>query len=794
MAVATFGESVKRTEDPRLITGRGKYVDDVRLTGMAHLAFVRSTYGHANIKSIDTSAALNAPGVIAVFTGADLQEELGGLPVGWMLPDLKQPPHPPLAYETVRYLGDAVAVIVADSAYQANDAVDLVEVDYEVLPAIVNGEEATKDGAPQLHEEAPNNIGFDWEVGGGDYAEATKDPDVIVVKERIVNQRLIPNSMETRGVVADYDVGKGNITLYTSTQIPHLVKLLFSLVTGWPEQKVRVIAPDVGGGFGSKLYLYAEEVVAGIVARQVKRPVKWIESRSEAYVSTAHGRDHICDAEIAGKKDGEIVGIKVDLYANLGAYLSTFAPLIPTYLFGLMLGGVYKMPNIDCKVHGVFTNTTPVDAYRGAGRPEAAYLVERMVSRFAQEIGRDPIVVRRKNMLQAHKNGREVTTGVMYDSGDYKGNLNKALEIFDYKQFRADQRAARREGKLLGVGIATYIEICGMAPSAVASSLGAGAGLWESSNVRVHPTGKATIYIGTSPHGQGHETTMAQLVSSELGIPVEDIEVLHGDTDQGQFGTGTFGSRSLAVGGAALFNSLQKVKAKTHRLASHLLEADPKFVTFSNGTFAVEDIADKTLTIQEVAGQAYAAANLPDGMEPGLEEVSFFDPQNFAWPNGTHICVVEIEQDTGKVEVQRYVAVDDFGNVLNPMIVDGMTHGGVAQGIGQALSEQAVYTDDGQLLSGSLMDYALPSADMFPMMELDRTVSPSPSNPIGVKGAGEAGTIAASPAVMNAVVDALAHLGVMHMDMPATSEKVWRAIQDAKEAQRAARATARAAK
>ena len=791
MAVTTFGESVKRTEDPRLITGRGKYVDDVRLTGMAHIAFVRSPYGHANIKSVDTSAAMDSPGVIAVFTGVDLQEELGGLPVGWMLPDLKQPAHPPLAFETVRYTGDAVAVVVADTAYQAQDGAALVDVDYEVLPAVVNAELATKDGVPLLHKEAPNNLGFDWEVGGGDYDEAIKDPDVIIVKERIVNQRLIPNSMETRGVVADYDAGKGNLTLYTSTQIPHLVKLLFSLVTGWPEQKVRVIAPDVGGGFGSKLYLYAEEVVAGIVAKHVQRPVKWIESRSEAYVSTAHGRDHICDVEIAGKKDGEIVGIKVDLYANLGAYISTFAPLIPTYLFGLMLGGVYKMPNIDCKVHGVFTNTTPVDAYRGAGRPEAAYLVERMVSRFAQEIGRDPSVVRRKNMLQAHKNGRAVTTGVMYDSGDYKGNLNKALEIFDYKAFRAEQRAARRDGKLLGVGIAAYIEICGMAPSAVASSLGAGAGLWESSNVRVHPTGKATIYIGTSPHGQGHETTMAQLVSSELGIPIEDIEVLHGDTDMGQFGTGTFGSRSIAVGGAALFNSLQKVKAKTHRLASHLLEADPKFVTFSNGTFAVEDIADKTLTIQEVAGQAYAAANLPPGMEPGLEEVSFFDPQNFAWPNGTHLCVVEVDQDTGKVEVQRYVAVDDFGNVLNPMIVDGMTHGGIAQGVGQALSEAAVYTDDGQLLSGSLMDYALPSADMFPMLELDRTVSPSPSNPIGVKGAGEAGTIAASPAVMNAVIDAIAHLGVKHMDMPATSEKVWRAIQGAKEARRAARAVAR---
>ena len=791
MATALFGDSVKRTEDPRLITGRGKYVDDIRLTGMTHMAFVRSPYAHANIRSVDTSAAANAPGVLTVFTGADLQEQLGGLPVAWLLPDLKQPPHPPLAYETVRYVGDAVAVVVADTAYQAADAAELVDVDYEILPAIVNAEAATKDGAPQLHSEAENNIAWDWNISGGDYDEAIKDPDVIVIKQRIINQRLIPNSMETRGVVADFDSGRGNLTLYTSTQIPHFVKLLYSLVTGHPEQKIRVVAPDVGGGFGSKISIYAEEIVCGIVSKQLGRPVKWIESRSEAYIATTHGRDHITDVEIAGKKDGEIVGIKVDVYANIGAYLSTFAPLVPTWLFGLMLGGVYKMPNVVCRVWGVFTNTTPVDAYRGAGRPEATFLLERMVSRFAQEIGRDPIAVRRKNMLAAHKNGRAVTTGVMYDSGDYKGNLNKALEIFDYRAFRSEQRAARRAGKLLGVGISTYIEITGAAPSAVASSLGAQAGLWESSNVRVHPTGKITVYTGSSPHGQGHETTLAQLVSSELGVPMEDVEVLHGDTDQGPFGVGTFGSRSLSVGGAALFNSLGKIKAKAHTLAAHLLESDPKFVTFEGGSFAVEDIPDKSMTFQEVAGAAYGAANLPPGMEPGLEEISFFDPTNFTWPFGTHICVVEIDEDTGQVSLVRYVAVDDVGNVLNPMIVDGMVHGGVAQGIGQALTEQAVYTDDGQLLSGSLMDYALPSADMFPMLEVDRTVTPSPVNPLGVKGAGECGTIAASPAVMNAVIDALAHLGVKHMDMPATSEKVWRAIRDAKETQRAARAAAR---
>jgi len=791
MPVTTFGESVRRTEDPRLITGRGKYVDDIRLAGMAHISFVRSPYAHANIKNIDTTAAANAPGVIAIFTGADLQEQLGGLPVAWLLPDLKQPKHPPLAFETVRYVGDAVAVVVADTPYQATDAAELVEVDYEVLPAIVNAERATKDGAPEVHPEAPNNIGFDWSIGAGDWDEVIKDPDVIVVKEEIINQRLIPNSIETRGVVADFDPGRENLTLYTSTQIPHLVKMLYAMVTGTPEQKVRVIAPEVGGAFGSKLYLYAEEVVCGIVSKQLGRPVKWIEARSEAYIATTHGRDHIGVAEMAGKKNGEILGIKIDLYANLGAYLSLFAPLIPSYFFGLMLGGVYKMPNISCHVYGVFTNTTPVDAYRGAGRPEATYVVERMLDRFAAEIGRDPVAVRRKNMLASHKNGRTVTLGVTYDSGDYKANLNKALEMFDYPAFRAEQRTARREGKLLGVGLCTYIEISGAAPSAVASSLGAGAGLWESAAVRVHPTGKVTVYSGTSPSGQGHETAWAQLTSSELGVPMEDIEILHGDTDQGQFGTGTFGSRSVAVGGAAIHKSVTKIIAKATIIAAHIMESDPKFVTFEGGSFAVEDIPDKTMTFQEVAGAAYGAANLPPGMEPGLDETSFFDPTNFTWPYGAHIAVVEIDQDTGKVDLIRYVAVDDVGNVLNPMIVDGMLHGGIAQGVGQALTEAAVYTDDGQLLSGSMMDYAMPTADIFPKFESDRTVTPSPVNELGVKGAGEAGTIAASPAVMNAVIDALSHLGVRHMNMPATSEKVWRAIQDAKETQRAARAAAR---
>ncbi|MFW6174602.1 MAG: xanthine dehydrogenase family protein molybdopterin-binding subunit [Chloroflexota bacterium] len=785
-----FGNSVKRREDPRLVTGQGRYVDDIRLPGTAHMTFVRSPHGHARIVSVDTSRAARHPGVTAVFTGADLQEQLGSLPAGWTLPDLKQPPHPPLAYEKVRYVGDPVAVVVAEDPHTAADAAELVDVEYDVLPAVVDAEKATQDGAPELHTDAPNNIAWDWSVNGGDYDQAVKDPDVIVVKERIVNQRLIPNAIEPRGVVADYDEGRDHLTLYTSTQIPHLVRLLFSLVTGHPEHKLRVVAPDVGGGFGSKLYLYAEEVVTGIVSKNLKRPVKWIEGRGENYQATTHGRDHITDIEIAGKKDGTIVGLKTHVYANVGGYLSTFAPLIPTYLFGLMLVGVYRMPNVSCQVHGVFTNTTPVDAYRGAGRPEATYAVERMVSRFAAEIGRDPIAVRRKNFLPPFKTGRDVATGVTYDSGNYRANLDKALEIFDYRGFREEQRQARREGRLLGVGIATYIEICGMAPSAVASALGAGAGLWESSTVRVHPTGKVTVYTGTSPHGQGHETTLSQLVAGELGVPLDDIEVMHGDTDQQQFGTGTFGSRSLVVGGTALHMSLGKIRDKATKLAAHLMDVDPKYVSFENGAFAVEDIPDKRMTFQEVALAAYSAASLPNNMEPGMEAVSFFDPKNFTWPFGTHLAVVEIDEDTGDVKLLRYVAVDDVGRVLNPMIVDGMVHGGVAQGVGQALTEQAVYGDDGQLLSGSMMDYALPTADMFPKFELDRTETPSPANPLGVKGAGETGTIAASPAVMNAVIDALSHLGVKHMNMPATPEKVWRTIRDAKAARTAARRAA----
>ena len=788
-----IGQEVKRVEDHALITGRGQYVDDLRLPGLLHLALVRSPYGHAKINRVDVSAAANADGVVSVFTGADLAEQLGSLPAGWLLDEettgMKAPEHPPLAIEKVRYVGDAVAAVVANSPAAASDAVALVEVDYEPLDAVTDAEKATAEGAPVVHDDAPGNLAFDWSVGAGDYEAAAAEADV-VVSERIINQRLIPNPMEPRGIMANYNGGTDQLTIWTSTQIPHLVRLLFALVTGHPEHKIRVVAPDVGGGFGCKLYLYAEEVICGIVAKQLERPVKWIESRTENYVATTHGRDHIADAEICGTSDGIVTGLKVHVYANLGGYLSTFAPAIPTILFGLMLGGCYKFENLSCTVKGVFTNTTPVDAYRGAGRPEATYVVERMMERYAHEIGRDVLGVRRRNFVRPFKRGHDMPIGVTYDSGNYQGALAAALDKFDYQAFRAEQRAARREGKLLGVGFSTYIEICGMAPSAVAGALGAGAGLWESSTVRVHPTGTVTVFTGTSPHGQGHETTLAQITSSRLGIPMENVEVVHGDTERHQFGTGTFGSRSLAVGGEALMMSLDKVIDKAKQIAAHEMGVDSKQVSFENGTFYVEDIQEREIPWGDVALGAYWAKNLPDGLEPGLEAVSFFDPQNFTWPFGTHVAVIEIDEMTGETKLARYVAIDDVGNVINPMIVDGMVHGGIAQGVGQALQECAVYSDDGQLLTGSMMDYAVPTAEDFPTFETGRTVTPTTVNSLGAKGAGETGTIAASPAVVNAAVDALKHLGVTHLNMPLSAEKMWRTIQDAKEARRARRSAA----
>ena len=773
---SALGASIKRREDPRLITGRGTYVDDVRLVGTLSMVLVRSPHAHANITGVDTSAASAADGVVAVYTGDDLAEQLGSLICGWVVPDTKEVPHPPLAVGKVRCVGDAVAAVVADSPQAAADAAVLVDVDYEILDAVVDMEAAVQDGAAQVHEDAENNIAFQWEVGGGDFDAAASSAQVRVT-ERIVNQRLIPNAMESRGVVADFNPGTNQITLWTSTQIPHLVRLLLALVTGHPEHQIRVIAPDVGGGFGCKLYLYAEEVIAVVIARQLGQPVKWVEGRQENYLATTHGRDHVGEVEIVGDSDGNVTGLRTDVFANMGAYLSTFAPAIPTYLFGLMLGGPYSIDNIQCKVTGVFTTTTPVDAYRGAGRPEATYLVERMMDRFAAEVGMDPVEVRRKNLIPPFEDGHEVATTVIYDSGNYEAALDRALELVGYDEFRAEQTAAREQGRYLGIGLSTYVEICGMAPSAVAYTLGARAGTWESALVRVHPTGKVTVFTGASGHGQGHDTTFAQLAAAELGVPVEDVEVVHGDTDKVQMGTGTFGSRSAVCGGNAIHMSIDKIQDKARRIAANLLEAAPEDVVAENGQYFVQGAPANAKTFQEVALAAYWYESLPEGSEPGLEAVSVFDPQNFTWPFGTHIAVVEVDGDTGEVELQKYVAVDDVGNVINPMIVEGMVHGGVVQGVGQALSEEGVYDESGQLITGSMMDYAIPTAEDVPSIITDRTVTPSPTNPLGVKGAGETGTIAASPAVMNAVIDALSPFGVKHMNMPAKSEKVWRAMQ-----------------
>ena len=778
MATEVFGSSVKRKEDPRLITGQGTYVEDVKLTGILHMVLVRSPYAHAEIRSINSEESFKIPGVVAVFTGEDLKDELGSLPCGWVVPDTKEVPHPPLAVGRVRYVGDAVVAVIAEDLQSASDGAAKVVVEYEEIEHVIGMDDALKDGAIQLHDDAPGNIAFEWEVDGGDVNNAKSVADV-TVQQRFTNQRLIPTAMENRGVVVDYNSGTNQITMWTSTQIPHLIRVLLSLVTGHPEHLIRVIAPDVGGAFGSKLYLYAEEVIVPIIARKLNRPLKWVESRSEGYLATTHGRDHVTDIEICGNKDGTITGLDVTTYANMGAYLSTFAPLIPTWLYGLMLSGPYTIPNIYCKVIAPFTNTTPVDAYRGAGRPEATYAVERAVDLFAAEINMDPAEVRRINLIPPFEDGYEVATGVSYDSGNYISSFERAIDMVGYDDFRKEQTEAREKGKYLGIGLSAYVEICGAAPSAVAGTLGARAGLWESANVRIHMTGKVSVFTGSSAHGQGHETAFAQIVSQELGIPVEDIDVIHGDTSQIQMGTGSFGSRSAAVGGAAIHMSTTKIKEKAKKLAAHILEASEQDIEFEDGKLFVKGAPSEFKTIQDIAlSSYYYTDDIPEDMEPGLEAMSFFDPKNFTWPGGTHIAVVEIDAETGEVTLLRYIAVDDVGNVINPMIVDGMVHGGAAQGIGQALQEEAIYDENGQLLTGSLMDYAVPRAEDVPMYELDRTVTPTNVNPMGVKGAGETATIAGSPAVINAVVDALSPFGVTHIDMPAKAEKVWKLMSN----------------
>lgn len=784
--MSLIGQSVKRVEDKRFLTGKGKYTDDMILPRMTYAYILRSPFAHANINSIDTSAAEAMDGVVAIFTGKDTDAAgISGVPCGWQVnfkngDTMKEPPHPLLVSDKVKHAGDAVAMIIAEDRAIAKDAAEAIVVDYEDLPAVVNAKKATEDGAPLVHESAPNNLCFDWELGDKAKTDEALANAHHVTTYEFINQRLVANAIEPRSAIADYNDASGNYTLYTTSQNPHLTRLLICAFTlGLPEHKVRVVSPDVGGGFGSKIFHYTEEALVTWASAQIKRPVKWTAERSESFLTDAHGRDHITKAELGLDAEGNMVGLRIETYANLGAYLSTFAPCVPTWLHGTLLQGLYTTPAIHIDLKGVFTHSTAVDAYRGAGRPEATYLLERIVDIAAHEMGMDPAELRKKNFISPfdgiNEPGYQTQVALQYDSGNYIGVLDRALEMLGYEALRKEQTAAREKGKLIGIGISTYIEACGIAPSAVVGALGARAGLYESAQVRVQPTGKVSIYTGSHSHGQGHETTFAQIVADKFGIALEDVEVVHGDSESVAFGMGTYGSRSLAVGGSAIYKSIEKVIAKGAKIAAHKLEAAEGDIEFSEGAWRVKG-TDKSISFGDIALTAYVPHDYPEGVEPGMDFSSFYDPANFTYPFGAHIAVVEVDPETGKVTLKRFVAVDDVGNVINPMIVDGQIHGGVAQGIGQALFEGTIYDDQGQLINGSYMDYTMPRADDLPMFETDRTTTPCPHNPLGVKGAGEAGAIGSTPAVVNAVVDALAHLGVRDIEMPLTPQRVWRAI------------------
>jgi carbon-monoxide dehydrogenase large subunit len=770
-----LGARIRRREDPRLITGQGTYTDDLRLPDLAYMALLRSPYAHARIKSIDVGAAKESKGVITVLTGQDLAGKVGALPTAWLLPNTKVPAHPVLAIDTVRFTGDPVALVVASDRYAARDALDKIQVEYEPLPVVVNMEEALKDGATQLHENAPGNTAFTWGVGGGD-ADAALASSEVRISQRLINNRLIPTPIEPRAVVAQYHPGLGDMTVWSSTQVPYFLRLFIAALNGLNESRVRVIAPEVGGGFGAKLNVYAEEILVPYLAKLLGRPIKWAETRSENYVGTIHGRDHITDVEIGADKDGHVNAVKVKTVANMGAYLMLDAPAIPTILYALILPGPYTIKNFKADIVGVFTNTVPTDAYRGAGRPEATYVIERVMDLVAGATGLDPAEVRRRNFIPSDAFPYTSVVGLSYDSGNYPGTLDLALKMVDYEALRAEQARRRAAGDRhqIGIGLSSYMEICGLAPSSVAGATGFGGGTYESSTIRFHPTGKVHVFTGSSAHGQGHETSWAQIVSDELGVPYDDIEVFHGDTAQSPFGVGTFGSRSAAVGASSVYTTAQKIKAKAKRIAAHLLEANESDIQYEGGKLFVAGSPDRAKTIGEIAGAAWTAHNYPADLEPVLDETTYFNPSNFVYPFGTHIAVVDVDTETGEVALKRYIAADDCGNVINPMIVDGQIHGGVVQGIAQALLEDAVYDDNGQLVSGSLMDYALPRADNIPLIETDRTVTPSPTNPLGVKGIGEAGTIASTAAVANAVIDALK---IAHLDIPHKAERVWAALK-----------------
>jgi aerobic carbon-monoxide dehydrogenase large subunit len=781
-----IGAAVKRVEDPRLITGVARYLDDVQLPGLTHVAILRSPYAHAGIRGIDTSAAAAAPGVIGVVTGKDFAE-LNPLPCAWQAGGVENKVATPrvLEVDKVTFTGAGVAAVVAESQQAAEDALGLIEVDWMPLDAVIDPLRATEEGAPRIHDGAPGNVCMDWECGDAQATERGLAAADVVVEQRLVNQRLIPTAIEPRGAIGQHEPTTGQYTVWMTSQAPHVMRLLMTaFVFGIPETKMRCIAPQVGGGFGSKIFLYPEYVLVAALAKKIGRPVKWVESRRENYVATTHGRDHVTDLEVGAARDGTITALRVKSYANLGGILSTIAPGIPTTLYGRMLSGAYRIPAIHCRVVGVYTNTGMVDAYRGAGRPEATYVVERAVDLVARELDLDPVEVRRKNFISPDAFPYDpvgILNGLTYDSGDYEKALERALEIVGYESFRTEQEAARREGRYLGIGLSSYVEMCGVAPSAWIGTGGEGwgAGLWESANVRVHLTGKVVVTTGSQSHGQGHETTMGQVVAEELGVPLEDVTVEHSDTLGTPFGYGTYGSRSAAVGTVALFKATRRVKDKAKRLAAHMLEANVDDVDYEDGRAYVKGSPETGRTIQEIAAAAAVGYDLPAGEEPFLDETTYYDPPNCTFPFGTHVAVVEVDADTAEVTLRRYVAVDDVGRVINPLIVDGQVHGGIAQGVAQALWEGAVYDEDGQLLTSSLMEYAVPKANFFPSFEVDRTETPTDVNALGVKGAGETGTIASTPAVVNAVVDALAPLGIKHLDMPLTPERVWRAMREA---------------
>jgi carbon-monoxide dehydrogenase large subunit len=777
MGIEGIGARVVRKEDRRFITGKGRYVDDIKLVGMTHAHFVRSPHAHAKVKNVDASAAMQMPGVLEVLTGRQLvDDKIGNLICGWAITSkdgsaMKMGAWPAMAPETVRFVGQAVAVVIAESKNLARDAAEAVVVDYEELPAVPDIRAAIKPGAPQLHPEAVGNIVYDWELGDQAAVNDAFSKAANVVTLELANNRLVPNAMEPRAALAEYDDAEGHFTLYTTSQNPHVARLVLSAFYNIaPENKLRVVAPDVGGGFGSKIFIYPEEMVALWASKKVGRPVKWTGDRSEAFLTDAHGRDHISKAEMAFDKDNRILGLRVTTHANFGAYMSLFSSSVPTYLYATLLSGQYNIPAIHAEVIAVYTNTTPVDAYRGAGRPEASYLLERLMETAARQLRVDPAELRRKNFITQFPHQTPVIMN--YDTGDFGASLDAALKAIDYAGFPARKEKAKQEGKLRGIGFSCYIEACGIAPSKAVGSLGAGVGLWESAEVRVNPVGTIEILTGSHSHGQGHETTFSQLVADRLGIPISQVSIVHGDTDKVQFGMGTYGSRSAAVGLSAILKAMEKVEAKAKKIAAHQLEASEDDIVIENGEFKVTG-TDKSIAFPMVALAAYTAHNLPDGMEPGLKEGAFYDPTNFTFPAGAYVCELEVDAGTGKTTFINFVAADDFGRLINPMIVEGQVHGGLAQGIGQAILEGAVYDDSGQPVTASFMDYAMPRADDLPSFKLSHTTTLCPGNPLGVKGCGEAGAIGSSAAVINAITDAIGH---NRLEMPATPDRVWHAI------------------